>query len=313
MTRYLVTGGAGFIGSHLVQALLSRGDEVRVLDDFSTGRRQNLQGMVGQLEIVEGSILDKATLADAIAGVDGVFHLAARSSVSESLEEPMRYHEVNATGTLRVLESARDAGARVVYAGSASAYGNPEIPAGGIPESLREDPQAPYATAKMAGELYCRSFAAVFGLPVAIVRFFNVYGPKQPPDSPYSGVVAAFCQAVVDGATPTIYGDGEQTRDFTYVADVVRGCVLAMTTPLRGCQTINLASGQSCSVRQLLDALAGHVGVTAQPQLGEPRKGDVRHSRADIGLARKVLGYVPEVPFEEGLKLTLDWYRSIYA
>jgi UDP-glucose 4-epimerase len=317
MRPYLVTGGAGFIGSHLVAALLSRGDRVVVLDDFSTGKHENLAGVAGELRIVEGSILDPAAVTDAMAGAAGVFHLAALSSVAQSLEDPVRYHDVNATGTLQVLQCARKTNARVVYAGSASAYGNPEnVPAAGIPETLREDPLAPYATAKMAGELYCRSFAAMFQLPVVIVRFFNVYGPRQPPDSPYSGVVAAFCRAVLSGPTdaaPVIYGDGEQTRDFTYVADVVRGCLLAMTTPLSGCQTVNLATGQSASVRRLLDTLAELVNVVAEPELGAPRNGDIRHSRADIVRARELLGYVPEVSFEEGLKLTLDWHRSAYA
>ncbi len=316
MRPYLVTGGAGFIGSHLVAALLARGDRVEVLDDFSTGRRQNLSGMAGQLRIVEGSVLDAAAVADAMAEASGVFHLAALSSVEQSLTDPIRYHEVNATGTLRVLECARRTGARVVYAGSASAYGNPEIPAAGISESLREDPQAPYATAKMAGELYCRSFAAMFELPVVVARLFNVYGPKQPPDSPYSGVVAAFCRAVLNGpngAAPVIYGDGEQTRDFTYVADVVRGCLLAMMTPLRGCHTVNIATGQSASVRELLEALAGLAEVEVDPEIGEARNGDIRHSRADVGRARELLGYVPEVSFTQGLKLTLDWHRSVYS
>ncbi len=313
MARFLVTGGAGFIGSHLAQALLSRGDEVVVLDDFSTGRRENLAGMEGSLRIVEGSILDPVVVSEAIAGAEGVFHLAARSSVVESLENPVAYHEVNATGTLRVLECARRTGAKVVYAGSASAYGNAEPPSTGIPEDSREAPRAPYAAAKMAGELYCRSFAAVFALPVVILRFFNVYGPKQPPGSPYSGVVAAFSRALLAGEEPTIYGDGEQTRDFTHVADVVRGTLLAMTVPLEGRHTLNLASGKSCSVRQLLDILAGHVGVTARPRWSVVRNGDVRHSCADIRLARELLGYVPDVSLNQGLKLTLDWYRSHYA
>ncbi|MHC4513603.1 MAG: NAD-dependent epimerase/dehydratase family protein [Planctomycetota bacterium] len=314
MARYLVTGGAGFVGSHLVAALLSRGDEVSVLDDFSTGTRENLDGIGGQLQVVEGSVLDPEAVAEAMAAVAGVFHLAALSSVVESVKDPARYHEVNATGTLRVLAAARRVDARVVYAGSASAYGNPAtIPETGIPESCREDPQAPYAAAKMAGELYCRSFAAMFQLPVVITRFFNVYGPKQPPDSPYAGVVAAFCRALLSGAAPTIYGDGEQTRDFTYVSDVVRGCILAMTTPLQGCHTVNVATGRSLTVRELLDTLAAHTGTTVAPEHREARKGDVRHSRADISRARELLGYVPEISCKEGLTLTLDWYRSVCA
>ncbi len=309
--RFLVTGGAGFIGSHLVAALLERGEAVTVLDNFSTGRWENLEGLAGDLEIIEGSCDDESQLESAFSGVRGVFHLAALPSVVRSVEAPLESHGHNTTGTVAVLDSARRAGTKVVYAGSSSAYGDQE--AALKVETLREDPLSPYAASKLAGELYCRSFARVFRTPVVVTRFFNAFGPRQVPDSPYSGVVAAFCFALLEDARPRIDGDGGQSRDFTYVEDVVRGVCLAMDTDLEGCPVVNLATGNSHTVLELLQLLQSHAGITGSPDHGPPRAGDVRHSRADISMARELLGYEPQVGFAEGLARTYDWYRSVYS
>ena len=306
--RVLVTGGAGFIGSHLAAALLGRGRRVTVLDDFSTGRRENLDGLRGDLEVVEGSVADAARVGAAMRGVRAVAHLAALPSVARSIERPLDSHHACATGTLVVLVGARQQQARVVYAGSSSAYGNQDAPA--KHEALREDPLSPYAAAKLCGELYCRSFARVFGLPVVVTRFFNVFGPRQPADSPYSGVVAAFCRALLQDRAPRIDGDGLQSRDFTYVEDVVEGVVKALDADTTGCETVNLAYGQACTVRDLLARLCALAGRTLQPTFAPPRPGDVRHSLADVTRAKSLLGFAPKVGFAEGLQRTYDWYRS---
>ena len=245
--RYLVTGGAGFIGSHVTQHLLGRGAAVTVLDNFSSGKRSNLEdlGGDGELSVVDGSVTEPDDLARAMEGVDGVFHLAAVPSVVRSVEAPVESHEQNATGTLLVLDAARQRGARVVYAGSSSAYGDVDVQT--QHEALRENPLSPYAASKLAGELYCRAFAEVYGMTVVVTRFFNVFGPRQVPDSPYSGVVAAYCFALLkasEGVRPRIDGDGSQTRDFTYVEDVARGCRLAMEGRRHG------LSGRQLGVRR---------------------------------------------------------------
>jgi UDP-glucose 4-epimerase len=309
--RYVVTGGAGFIGSHVVERLLARGDAATVLDDFSTGRRQNVAGLRGDLRVVEGSITRSADVEAAFADARAVIHLAALPSVTRSVEAPLDSHHANATGTLVVLDAARRRGLRVVYAGSSSAYGDQQAPAKS--EDLREDPLSPYAAAKLAGELYCRSFARVYRLPVVITRFFNVFGPRQVADSPYSGVVAAFCLALLEGRRPRIDGDGSQSRDFTYVTDVVDGVLLAADSDLTGCHVINLACGGSHTVSELLAVLARHAGVDAAPVHGPSRNGDVKHSLADVTAAREKLGYRPRVGFAEGLALTFDWYRRTFA
>ena len=306
--RFLVTGGAGFIGSHVVPALLARGDRVTVLDDFSTGRRANLERLAGELEVIEGSVVDEATVERACRGVKGIVHLAALPSVSRSVEDPVTAHHATATGTVVVLDRARRCGARVVYAGSSSAYGDQRAEVKG--EDLREDPLSPYAAAKLAGELYCRAFARVYELPVVVTRFFNVFGPRQVADSPYSGVVAAFCRALLQGTRPRIDGDGGQSRDFTYVANVVDGVLMVLDASTTGCQTINLACGRSQTVRALLDALCRIAGTTVEPEFVPPRIGDVRHSLADINRARELFGYEPRVSFAAGLQTTYDWYRS---
>ena len=313
--RYLVTGGAGFIGSHLSEHLLEHGGDVTVLDNFSSGTAANLEGLPSGLKVVEGSVTNPDDIAAAMEGVDGgVFHLAALPSVVRSVEAPAESHEQNATGTLHVLDAARHRGLRVVYAGSSSAYGEVEVDA--QHEQLREDPMSPYAATKLAGELYCRVFAEVYGMKIVITRFFNVFGPRQVPDSPYSGVVAAFCFALLNadkGVRPRIDGEGEQTRDFTYVADIALGARLAMESGLEGCQVVNLACGGNHSVRDLLAELIECSGLEVEPTFGPPRTGDIKRSMADITRARELLGFEPQVSFADGLKRTFDWYRSTYS
>ncbi len=310
--RVLVTGGAGFIGSHVCARLCGEGRSVVVLDDLCTGFRANLEGM--PVEFHEGSVADAGAVAKAMRGVRKVVHLAALPSVARSLEAPLDTHAACATGTAIVLDQARAAGARVVYAGSSSAYGNQE--AKFKQEDLREDPLSPYAAAKLAGELYCRSFARVYDLPVVVTRFFNVFGPRQTADSPYSGVVAAFCRALLLGKGPRIDGDGMQSRDFTYVEDVVDGVVRCLDGSSRGCTTVNLAYGQATTVKDLYTQLAliaaKSLGLQQPPEptFAPPRAGDVRHSLADASRARELFGFAPKIGFTKGLEKTFDWYRS---
>jgi UDP-glucose 4-epimerase len=305
----LVTGGAGFIGSHLVEGLAARGVPVRVLDDFSTGLRDNLAGVRPAPEVVAGDVSDPATVERAVQGAGVIFHLAALASVQKSVEAPAETHRVCALGTLNVLDAARRAGVRrVVYAGSSSAYG---IPAGEV--QTEEDPVAPlspYAAAKLAGELYARAFAATYGLETVRLRFFNVFGPRQRADSPYSGVIALFVAALAADRSPTIYGDGLQSRDFIYVTDAVGALLRAADTPGISGKVYNIGTGRSVSVLELLAALNRQLGKQVAPRHGPPRAGDVRHSRADIGRARRELGYEPATAFEQGLAETLRWYRS---
>ncbi|MFO1052103.1 MAG: NAD-dependent epimerase/dehydratase family protein [Planctomycetota bacterium] len=313
--RYLVTGGGGFIGSHVVELMLRRGHAVTVLDNFSTGKRSNLEEALaaaggGDLRVVEGCVTRPADVATASSGCAGIVHLAALPSVVRSVEAPLESNEHNVTGTVAVLDHARRHGIKVVYAGSSSAYGDQDAPA--KTETLREMPLSPYAASKLAGELYCRSFARVYGLPVVVTRFFNVFGPRQVPDSPYSGVVAAFCFAMMRGQRPRVDGDGTQSRDFTFVSDVARGVLLALRTPTSGCETVNLACGGNHSINDLLRILRAHAGSDVEPIHAPPRAGDVMHSRADITRIRDLLGFSPEVSFEDGLRATYDWYKSSF-
>lgn len=304
----LVTGGAGFIGSHLVEALAGRGYPVRVLDDFSTGQRGNLAHIPG-VEIVQADVGDFDAVANAVKGVDVVFHLAALASVQASVENPAATHRICATGTLHVLDAARRSGVRrVVYAGSASAYG---IPASDVQsESDPIHPLSPYAAAKLAGEEYMQAFAASYGLETATLRFFNIFGPRQRADSPYSGVIAIFAGIMTAGATPTIHGDGLQSRDFTYVADVVQALTLARKVPKAVGQIYNVGTGRSVSLLDLVAALNRLLGTNVTPRHGPERAGDIRHSRADISRTRQELGYEPRVAFEDGLRETLRWYQE---
>jgi UDP-glucose 4-epimerase len=302
----LVTGGAGFIGSHLVDALLSRGRAVRVLDAFSTGSRNNLPAGV---EVVEGCVTDPAAVARAVAGCDAVFHLAALASVAKSVEDPLASHAACATGTLVVLDAARRAGVRrVVYAGSASAYGGASDPAGQC-EDTPLVALSPYAAAKLAGEFYCQAFAATYGLETVRLRFFNVFGPRQRPDSPYSGVIAIFTAALSGGGTPTVHGDGLQSRDFVYVEDVTDALIRAGDTPGVSGNVYNVGTGTSVTLLDLIRELNAILGTAAVPSHGPPRAGDIRHSLAKIDRIRTDLGYAPRVPFAEGLRRTLEWYK----
>jgi len=308
----LVTGGAGFIGSHICERLCRDGREVVVIDNLCTGSRDNLAGL--DVTFVEGSVSEADDVRRAMQGCDRVVHLAALPSVARSLERPLDTHQACATGALNVLQAAREVGARVVYAGSSSAYGNQE--SRHKHEGLREDPLSPYAASKLAGELYCRSFARCFGLPVVVTRFFNVFGPRQPADSPYSGVIAAFCRNLLLGKPVRIDGDGGQARDFTYVEDLVSGVLQCLDADSEGCETVNLAYGDSTTVLEVYETLRGLLRElrpeqdVPAPVTAPPRKGDVRHSLADVTRAKDRFGFAPEIGFAEGLARTFAWYRD---
>lgn len=310
--RVLVTGGAGFIGSHVCERLCAEGRAVVALDNLVTGARANLDGL--DVELVEGSIADAEDVARAMDGVNKVVHLAALPSVARSLERPLDTHDACATGTITVLDAARKAGARVVYAGSSSAYGNQQERS--KHEELREDPLSPYSAAKLAGELYCRTFARVFDQDVVVTRFFNVFGPRQPADSPYSGVIAAFCRGLILGKPVRIDGDGEQARDFTYVEDLVSGVLQCLDGDSRGCETVNLAYGDATTVRDVYDQLVAFTReqlpdqAVPDPVTAPPRAGDVRHSLADVRRAKERFGFAPKVGFAEGLRRTFAWYLT---
>lgn len=306
MSLYVVTGGAGFIGSHLVEELLRRGERVRIADDFSSGMRENVPAGA---ELVEGDIADPAVANKAIAGADYVLHEAAIPSVARSVTDPVRSHRANVDGTLQVLIAARDHKIkRVVMAGSSSEYGDsPTLPKH---EDMALAPKSPYALQKVTGEEYCRLFTSLYGLETVSTRYFNVFGPRQQPNSPYSGVISLFIKALAEGTTPLILGDGQQTRDFTYVANVVDGVLKACTAPKASGHAINVATGGRVSLLQLLDALNRVMGTTARPEFGPVRQGDVKDSQAAISKAKDLLGYEPTIDFEEGLRRTVAWYRS---
>ena len=307
--KILVTGGAGFIGSHLTEALVKQGHRVRVLDDFSSGKPENLAAVRGDVELRRGDCADLPTTRRALRGVEAVFHEAAVPSVARSVKDPALAHRTGATATLNVLLAARDAGVRrVIYAGSSSVYGNTkELEKR---ETLRPRPLSPYAVSKLAGEEYLRVFAELYGLETLTVRYFNVFGPRQDPGSPYSGVISLFTTALLRGRTPVIYGNGRQSRDFTYVENVVRGNLLALRAKgVRG-QAVNLATGHRVTLLDLLRELGRITGRPTRAEHRPARAGDVRHSLADIGLARRLLGYRPVVSFEQGLRRTVEWYRS---
>ena len=309
MALYLVTGGAGFIGSHLVEEIVRRGDSVRVLDDLSTGSKENLSAVLDKVDFHEGDICDAETLRRLFKGVDNVIHLAALSSVVRSVEDPVATTEVNLIGTLQVLLAAREAHVkRVVMAASGAAYGdNPVLPR---VETQMPDPLSPYALVKLAGEYYGKIFNRLFGLEFVALRFFNVFGPRQNPKSPYTGVMSKFITAYLSGNTPTIFGDGEQSRDFVYVANIVDATLRACEKPGAVGKVINVGTGVGTTLNQTIKLLNHILGVEVQPQYGPPRLGDVKHSTADISLARAVLGYEPLVSFEEGLRRTVEWLRT---
>jgi nucleoside-diphosphate-sugar epimerase len=308
MPLYLVTGGAGFIGSHLSEELLRRGERVRVVDNLSTGHRRNLAHLEG-VDLLEGDLAEAAVAREACKGVDIVLHQAAIPSVPRSVADPVTSNRANIDATLNVLVAARDAGVRrVVYAGSSSAYGDtPTLPKR---EDMPTNPLSPYALQKLVGEQYLRLFATLYGLETVTIRYFNVFGPRQDPSSPYSGVISLFVSSLLDGRRPTICGDGGQTRDFTYVANVVDGVLRASTAAGVSGAVINVATGGRVSINELFTTLRDLIGVKVEPEYIAPRAGDVRDSQADITLARRLLGYEPIVSFEEGLRRTVDWYRS---
>jgi UDP-glucose 4-epimerase len=308
----LVTGGAGFIGSHLAEALTAQGRRVRVLDNLSTGLRTNLATIQPAPELVEGDLADALDVARAMEGVQVVYHLGALASVQRSVETPEVTHQACATGTLHVLDAARRQGVRrVVYAASSSAYGGLSSESGQV-EDAPLQPLSPYAAAKLAGELYAQAFAATYGLETVRVRFFNIFGPRQRADSPYSGVIALFIAAMCAGRTPIVHGDGLQSRDFTYVANAVQALIRAAEAPGVSGRVYNVGMGSSITVLDLVAALNRLLGKNLQPQHGPPRAGDVRFSCADISRARRELSYEPGVTFAEGLKRTLDWYRTTH-
>jgi UDP-glucose 4-epimerase len=305
--RCLVTGGAGFIGSHLVDGLLAAGHAVRVLDDFSTGDSGNLPANV---ERISGCIVDPAVVKEAVQGCNVVYHLAAMASVAKSLENPVLCHAVCGTGTLNVLEAARHADVRrVVYSASSSAYGAASDPAG-QDEDTPLRPLSPYASAKLNGEHYLEAYAASFGLETVRLRFFNIFGPRQRADSPYSGVIAIFTAALASGKVPKIHGDGLQARDFVAVANAVQALMLAANTPGVSGRVYNVGTGRSINLLELLEALNKELVTSAKPEFGPARAGDVRFSLAKIGRIRNELGYEPKVTFEDGLKQTIAWYKS---
>jgi UDP-glucose 4-epimerase len=308
--KILVTGGAGFIGSHLTEALVRAGHDVRVLDDLSSGKRANLAAVARDVEVLRGDCSHLDAVRKAVRGREAVFHEAAVPSVARSVNDPELAHRSGATATFNLLLAARDAGVRrVIYAGSSSVYGDVK----GLPkrESQRPRPLSPYAVGKLAGEEYGRVFAQLYGLEVLTLRYFNVFGPRQDPSSPYSGVISVFATSLLRGRTPVIFGDGRQSRDFTYVENVVHGNLLALRARgVRG-QAVNLATGRRVTLLQLLRSLARLAARPARATHHAARPGDVRHSLADIRLARRLLGYTPQVPFEEGLRRTFEWYAAM--
>jgi UDP-glucose 4-epimerase len=309
MSGYLVTGGAGFIGSHICEELLRRGEPVVVLDNFATGKRENLRHVARDLRIIKGDLRDLVVVREAVRGADYVLHQGALPSVPRSVADPVTSHQVNTEGTLNVLVAARDAGVkRVVFASSSSVYGDtPVLPKR---EDMPSNPKSPYAVSKLTGEHYCRVFYEIYGLETVALRYFNVFGPRQDPDSQYAAVIAKFTRALLDGGEITVYGDGEQTRDFTYVANVVEANLLATGAPGAAGKVFNIACGDQVSLNQVIRHLAELTQRKPEVVYQPPRAGDVKHSRADIASASSILGYRVKVAFDEGLARTL---RAINA
>jgi UDP-glucose 4-epimerase len=307
----LVTGGAGFIGSHLVEDLVRRGRPVRVFDDFSTGLWANLSHLDTDLEVLEGSLTDPTAVARAVRGAGVIYHLGALASVARSVESPAVTHAACATGTLHLLDAARKAGVRrVVYAASSSAYGGTGGEKAQVEDQLPAA-RSPYAAAKLAGELYMQAFAHTYGVETVRLRFFNIFGPRQRSDSPYSGVIALFVAAMSSGRVPTVHGDGTQSRDFTFVANAVQALTRAADAPEVSGNVYNVGTGRTVSVLSLVAALNRILGTNLTPAFGATRSGDVKFSRADISRTRADLGYDPKVSFDEGLERTVDWYLGL--
>jgi nucleoside-diphosphate-sugar epimerase len=307
--RYLVTGGAGFIGSNTVDELVRRGHNVVVLDDLSSGKAENLAGVKGKIQFIQQSITNLDRLREVCRGVDYVMHLGARTSVPRSVIDPLETNRVNVDGTLNVLVAARDAKVkRVVFAGSSSVYG--ETPTLPKRESMPPAPISPYGVSKLAGEIYGQVFQRAYGLEFVSLRYFNVFGPRQDPGSPYSGVLSLFNAAILEGTQPAVYGDGEQSRDFTYVGNVVEANLLACEAQQAAGLAVNIGTGTRYTLNQTLALLGKITGRPAKAKYVPPREGDIRDSQADITRARDVLGYNPRIGFEEGLQRTWEWFRT---
>lgn len=310
MATFLITGGAGFIGSNIAEELIKRGEKVRIIDNFSTGKRENIEEFKDKIELIEGDLKNINDVKRAVEGVDYVLHQAALSSVPRSVEDPLSSNANNIDGTLNLLVAAKEAGVkRVVIATSSSVYGNTQV----LPktEDMIPNPLSPYAVTKYVEELYGKVFHNIYGLETVSLRYFNVFGPKQDPDSPYAAVIPKFITKILKGESPVIFGDGEQTRDFTYVANVVEANILAATSENVGHgEVINIACGESISLNQLVKKINEILGTNVKPLYDKPRIGDVKHSLASIEKAKKLLGYRVSVKFEEGLKKTIDWYKK---
>jgi len=310
-TTYLVTGGAGFIGSAIARALVQRGDKVRIIDDFSSGKRENLADIAGSVEVIEGSILDERALAHAIEGVKIVFHEAAIPSVPKSMAEPIENHEANATGTIKVLQAAKRAGVeRLVYAASSAAYGSdPRLPK---VESMSTGPISPYGGSKLVGEIYCQVYAAAYGLSTVCLRYFNVFGPRQDPQSEYAAVIPKFITRALAGGTPVIFGDGTQSRDFCFIDNVIEANLKAAAAPAAKVsgRVYNVACGVATTLDEVVKVIGDILGKRIEPRHDPERAGDIKHSVADISAARAELGYTAGVSFEEGMRRTVDWYRK---
>jgi UDP-glucose 4-epimerase len=309
MARYVVTGGAGFIGSHIVEELLRRNETVTVIDNFSTGKRENVKPFEGTAKIIDADISQAKNLGQFLKGAEYVIHQAAIPSVPRSISDPVKSHEANVNGTLQLLVACREAGVkRVVYASSSSLYGNsPTLPKH---EGMMPNPLSPYGAQKLFGETYCQVFTKSYGLETVSLRYFNVFGPRQDATSQYSGVLALFIPAVLEGRRPTIYGDGEQSRDFTYVKNVVEANLLACQAPGVAGQFFNVACGDRITVNSMLNQINKITGKDTSPVYADARAGDIKHSQADITRAKQRLGYEPRVSFEEGLRDTIEWYRE---
>lgn len=307
--RYLVTGGAGFIGSNIVEELVRRGEKVRILDNFFTGKRENIALFLEDVELIEGDLRRLDTVRQATEGVDYILHQGAFPSVQRSIDNPLDTDETNVRGTLNLLVAARDAGVkRVVYASSSSVYG--DTPALPKTEEMKPAPLSPYAASKLAGEHYCQVFYQVYGLEAVALRYFNVFGPRQDPTSQYAAVIPRFVIAMLGGERPVVYGDGEQSRDFSYVTNVVQANLLAATAPGVGGQVFNIACGKRYNLLELVAAINRILGTDIAPIHAAPRVGDVRHSLADIARAKEMLGYQIKLEFEEGLRRLIGWFRE---
>jgi nucleoside-diphosphate-sugar epimerase len=310
--RYVVTGGAGFIGSNTVEELVRRGHSVVVLDDFSAGKEENLAEIRNKITLIKGTITDIEVVRKAMHEAEYVLHFAARTSVPRSVKDPIETNRINIDGTLNVLVAARDAKVkRLVFAASSSAYGEtPTLPKA---ESMQPQPISPYGVTKLVGELYAQTFGRCYGIENVSLRYFNIFGPRQDPSSPYSGVLAKFCTAYLEDTQPVIFGDGEQTRDFTYVENAVQANLLACEAPNVSGRVFNIGTGVRFSLNQTVELLSKISGKRLEVKYDPPREGDIRDSLADITQAREMLGYNPQVGFEEGLRRTFEWYQAMQS